>query len=187
MRRHRAGLAVAVLVLAAFVACGQDVPSSGPATYPPSYEPPSAPSASPSIVFVEKPITSVTPGAHFRGITRERLCSGHWIKDHPRAPLTVARKRDILAAYGYPTAWATETGPHRHVTEYDHLLAREDGGNDSIENIWPMTDHDQDQAKDQLENRLHREICTRAINPVTGKPITLRDAWAQLRHFWLYW
>jgi hypothetical protein len=44
----------------------------------------------------------------------------------------------------------------------DHLIRRELGGADTIENLWPQpyTQHPGAHEKDWLENRLHTDVCS---------------------------
>jgi hypothetical protein len=60
----------------------------------------------------------------------------------------------------------------------DHLISRELGGADAVENLWPQpyTQHPGAHEKDWLENRLHDEVCA-------GK-ITLQDAQQEIKEDW---
>ena len=48
----------------------------------------------------------------------------------------------------------------------DHLISRELGGADSVENLWPQPYAQNPGAheKDWLENRLHEDVCSDRIN-----------------------
>lgn len=121
------------------------------------------------------PIEAVTPGDVFPGATAGQVCTPGWATAH-RDRLSVRQERVVLARYGLPTEWATESG---HISEWDHLVPLELGGANGTGNIWPMTNHDQDQRKDRLENRLHREVCDGEMG--------LAEAQAQARRFWRFW
>lgn len=161
MTRRR--LAIAALGLA-LLGCGVrwDTP-----THPISYPTPAP--ASTAAAYVRHPITSVTPG---NVITRDAgdVCMRGWAGAH-RDALTVKEKRYVLTLYGLP-----EGTP---VSEWDHLVSLELGGGNGMENIWPMTDHAQDQRKDRLENRLHADVCAARIS--------LPTAQREIREFWRHW
>lgn len=125
-----------------------------------------------TLVGAGRPLPSYTPGAVAEGIGLADLCphlSNAW--DDARRTLGVAQKRLTLARYGISDRAA--------VSEWDHLIPRELGGADTIENIWPMTDRPTDQHKDRLENRLHRQVCSGQL--------TLVEAQAQALRYWEHW
>ena len=66
----------------------------------------------------------------------------------------------------------------KEACEVDHLISRELGGQDEVENLWPQpyTQHPGAHEKDWLENELHKEVCA-------GK-ITLPDAQTEIKNDW---
>jgi hypothetical protein len=99
-----------------------------------------------------KPDVTKTPGVMRPEITREAVCSTKWGKD--RRHVTEAMKRQVAHAYGLrDDEWADY--------EFDHLISRENGGADSVLNLWPQPRFGDWNAakKDQLENQLHRFVC----------------------------
>jgi hypothetical protein len=68
---------------------------------------------------------------------------------------------------------------HGRRCEIDHLVSRELGGDDDIFNLWPEPygGHPWNaSAKDRVENRLHKEVCTGNL--------TLEDAQTEIRFDW---
>ena len=59
--------------------------------------------------------------------------------------------------------------------EVDHLISRDLGGADTLENLWPepYTQHPGAHEKDWLETELNKEVCS-------GK-ITLKDAQEEIK------
>jgi hypothetical protein len=53
----------------------------------------------------------------------------------------------------------------KEACEVDHLVSRELGGADAIDNLCPQryTQHPGAHEKDRLENRLHKEVCNGMI------------------------
>ena len=82
--------------------------------------------------------------------TGERdVCHTRW--GHDRRHVTLAMKMTVAKRYGVlRTQW------RRY--EFDHLIPRELGGADDIENLWPQPLAEA-RAKDRIENRLHRAVC----------------------------
>jgi hypothetical protein len=124
------------------------------------------------LVIVAKPIPAYTPGTINPAIGLGQLCphlDPGW--EAARRTLGAADRRRVMASYGI-------ADPGR-VSEWDHLIPRSLGGADTISNIWPMTDRTQDQRKDQLENRLHRQVCAGTIRLATAQD--------QARTYWEHW
>ncbi len=78
-----------------------------------------------------------------------------------------AVKKQAYASYGI-----TQHAPGEY--EVDHLISLELGGSNSIKNLWPQSYKTKPwnaYVKDQLENKLHRMVCSGelydfAMNPV---------------------
>jgi hypothetical protein len=101
-----------------------------------------------------------TPGVADSAVTQanieKTICrSGYTKKVRPPASVTGPEKLASMKAYG-------DTGSPRRY-EYDHLISLELGGapNDS-RNLWPEPGASPN-AKDRLENRLHRIVCAGAL------------------------
>lgn len=112
------------------------------------------------------PDPQLTPGVATT-LTTEEICSRKWGADHRH--VTAAMKREVFARYrltgnGDP---ACVPDAHRRRCEIDHLIARELGGADDVNNLWPQPYGSQPWnavRKDRVENRLHKEVCARAIS-----------------------
>lgn len=119
-----------------------------------------------------RPDRDLTPGVA-RPLSLAEICQTKWGKDH-RA-VTAAMKRDVFRDYGF-----TGNGdPRCHgACEIDHLISRELGGADDIENLWPepyggpWNAHD----KDRIENRLHVEVCAGRL-ALSAAQAMIRDDW----------
>lgn len=111
------------------------------------------------------PNPHVTPGKTV-AITRTQICDTKWGRDARR--VTLKMKQEVCARYGVHMC----PGPR---WEIDHLIPRELGGADHVENLWPQPIAEA-RLKDHLENFLHHAVCTGAIE--------LHDAQEQLRSDW---
>lgn len=98
-----------------------------------------------------RPNPELTPGVT-RSLTREQVCSIRWGAD--RRHVTIAMKRQVFEAYRIP--WSAHSA-----YEVDHLISRELGGADDVDNLWPQawTGAHNARMKDRLENALHRKVC----------------------------
>jgi hypothetical protein len=118
------------------------------------------------------PDSNVTKGAvRLRGKTT--VCSIKWGKDERH--VTAKMKSDAYAAYGTAPgkgvcAFKTHTSANgksvKEGCEVDHLISRELGGADTLENLWPQpyTEHPGAHEKDWLENELHKEVCAGSVS-----------------------
>lgn len=111
------------------------------------------------------PNPHVTPGKTVE-ITKQEVCDKKWGRDVRH--VTPAMKSEVCLRYGVRAC----PGPHY---EIDHLIPRELGGADDVENLWPQP-LTEARLKDHLENFLHRAVCSGAIG--------LHDAQQQLRDDW---
>lgn len=123
----------------------------------------------PGPVALQRPDPNVTPGLVLTG-NRDDMCTPGWSSAH-RKDLSDRDKRDVLSAYGLPLTTV--------VSEWDHLISLELGGDNGRLNVWPQLDKAQDTRKDGLENRLHALVCNGSI-PVA-------EAQDKIVHFWLWW
>lgn len=124
------------------------------------------------------PDLTKTPGKSRAGLTKKVICATLWGKDERH--VTQAMKREVFARYGYsgyddPRCVADA---HGKTCEIDHLISRELGGADVVENLWPQSYGAPWNAhmKDKLENRLNKELCKGALS--------LKDARALLKNDW---
>jgi hypothetical protein len=131
------------------------------------------------------PDPAITPGA-VCVVDLPTLCKTKWGKDERH--VTLAMKVQVAKSYGVPVTYSAAGVPSfPHVVikgksssagEFDHLASRENGGCDSVSNLWyqPYTGTWNAHMKDKLENKLHVEMCAGRIQPA--------DAVAALVHDW---
>jgi hypothetical protein len=134
-----------------------------------------------------RPDPALTPGvlaldAHGHPLSVAQVCTTKWGKDARH--VTEAMKQEVARRYHvtYPLMrkghrlTAAEKA-QRAKFEVDHLLSRENGGADDVDNLWlqpwdgPLGAH----AKDKVENALHRAVCR--------GDLTLEAAQQQLRRW----
>jgi hypothetical protein len=98
-----------------------------------------------------------TPGARLAGATRARICTSGYSAGVRNVPETL--KREIYAEYGI-----VRHRPGEY--EIDHLIPLELGGSNSARNLWPEPYSGVSGAhtKDDLENRLHSQVCSGVIS-----------------------
>lgn len=125
------------------------------------------------------PDPECSPGAVNPTITLEVLRSSEWrtrlVRDKATSP---AQKHALYAAYGI-------AAPHNNrgasqTCELDHIVPLEDGGADTIENLWPMCGRRADglawfRMKDQLENELTKETKEGSVELSAGQRAIARD------------
>ena len=106
------------------------------------------------------------------------ICAILWGKDERH--VTEGMKWEASSRCGYsghndPRCVADN---HGKTCEIDHLISRELGGADVVDNLWPQSYGSPWNAhmKDKLENRLHNEVCKGAL--------ALKQARALLRNDW---
>lgn len=117
------------------------------------------------------PDPTLTPGVIREDITQENICSIKWGKDARH--VTAAMKYEVFVRYGLSgnTDPACIRDKHGRRCEIDHLISRELGGADDVDNLWPQPYGGKPWnavRKDRVENRLHKEVC--------AGNITLQDA-----------
>lgn len=124
------------------------------------------------------PNLKLTPGVAVK-ITLVKICTTKWGKDARK--VTAAMKREVFARYHMTgnTDPACIRDARGRRCEIDHLISRELGGADDVDNLWPQSYGGAPWnavRKDRLENRLHKEVC--------AKHITLKTAQKQIRADW---
>jgi hypothetical protein len=104
------------------------------------------------------------------GITVQKICSTKWGADAHH--VTAAMKRSVVADYQFDVRVCPLTlnnGKRVPRAEIDHLISRELGGADAVDNLWPQCyevvqrdkakQDDGAYKKDRLENKLHGLVC----------------------------
>jgi 5-methylcytosine-specific restriction endonuclease McrA len=130
------------------------------------------------------PDPSITKGA-LRLNSKAKICAIKWGKDERH--VTQKMKDGAYAQYGtapgqgvcaLKTHAGTNGQPVTEGCEVDHLISRDLGGADTIENLWPQpyTQHPGAHEKDWLETELNKEVCA-------GKT-TLQDAQNEIKTDW---
>jgi|SRR5581483_399596 len=100
-----------------------------------------------------------SPGAYFAGLTAAELCSAGFrtsaIRNVPQA-----EKFAVEREYGLAP------GLYGRTIEIDHIVPLELGGSNAIANLYPEPGAGPFgyRAKDRLENRLHRLVCSGAMS-----------------------
>jgi len=103
------------------------------------------------------PDSSKTPGDTL-DVTRADICVAGYTKTVRNVPTAV--KDAVYASYGIG-----QHAPGEY--EMDHLISLELGGSNSVRNLWPQsyqTSPWNAHVKDQLENRLHADVCSGKLN-----------------------
>jgi hypothetical protein len=95
-----------------------------------------------------------TPGAAFRNITADDVCTSGYSKRVRN--VSESLKQKVYLAYGIRR--------HRpYAYEIDHLVSLELGGSNSQKNLWPEKQPGA-KLKDKVENFLHRQLCDGVIS-----------------------
>lgn len=94
-----------------------------------------------------------TPGATDSASTTQKLCDPNFRTGTIRN-VTESEKQQVYAEYDI-----TSHKPGEY--EIDHLISLELGGSNDIKNLWPENGFPN--PKDQVENKLHKEVCTGQI------------------------
>lgn len=131
-----------------------------------------------TVVADDLPDLGKTPGTSRPGLTKKTICATLWGKDERH--VTAAMKKEAFSRYGY-TGYSDPrcvADSHGKTCEIDHLVSRELGGADVVDNLWPQSYASPWNAhmKDKLENRLHNEMCKGNL--------TLKQARAKLIKDW---
>jgi hypothetical protein len=116
---------------------------------------------------------------HTRGVLPDPLCTPGAVATadrdvvcretaRGRRRVTAAERIEAFSEYGiaYPAP--------RGAYEVDHLIPLELGGDNAIANLWPEP-APSFHAKDRLENRLHREVCTGRMDLVEAQRAIAAD------------
>jgi hypothetical protein len=119
-----------------------------------------------------------TPGVSRAGLSKATICATKWGTDARH--VTQAMKNQVFALYGYSgnDDAHCEPDPKGHRCEIDHLISRELGGADDVENLWPEAYGSSPynaHLKDKLENRLHKEMCAGHIGLKAARDMLVND------------
>ena len=108
------------------------------------------------------PDPSCTPGAIFTGVTATEICTPGYAGSVRNVPTSV--KNQIYANYGI----ASHT-PGQY--EIDHYIPLELGGSNDVTNLWPEPASPQPgfHEKDKVENYLHDQVCSGAMDLSTAE------------------
>jgi hypothetical protein len=101
----------------------------------------------------------ITPGVVALTDTKT-ICSTVWGRDARH--VSEAMKKEVCLAYGISSECP---GPKY---ELDHLVPRELGGADDVQNLWPQLIAEAHQ-KDRVENFLHVQVCAGKISLVEAQ------------------
>ena len=126
-----------------------------------------------------------TPGKSRPGLTKDKICAIKWGKDARH--VTEAMKDEAFGRYGYSGYDDHRCTPDVHgaTCEIDHLISRELGGADDVDNLWPQSFGGRWNAhlKDTLENRLHKELCAGNLSLKAARQMLLLD-WRKAYRFY---
>ncbi len=116
------------------------------------------------------PDRACTPGAVFSNVTRDQVCTPGYARSVRDVPTEV--KDEVYREYGIASHFSGQY-------EVDHLVSLELGGSNDIANLWPEAADPKPgfHQKDEVENYLHEQICSRAVS--------LQDAQQQIATNWL--
>ncbi len=123
------------------------------------------------------PNLHITPGATRAGLSKAKICSIKWGRDERH--VTNSMKKHVFKLYGYSgydDPRCVPAGKRR--CEIDHLISRELGGADVVNNLWPQaygTSPWNAVLKDKLENRLHKEMCAGNITLKAARDMLVND------------
>jgi hypothetical protein len=114
------------------------------------------------------PDPRVTPGAH-RPLSLKAVCETKWGKDARH--VTEKMKATTYAEYRATKVAGT-------CCEVDHLIPRDLGGADVIENLWPQP-WPEARKKDRLEVKLRKLVCAREL-PLREAQDRIAEDWSAL-------
>ncbi len=124
----------------------------------------------------EKPDLRLTPGATIP-VTQSQVCGAEAANIIPAVPVSLKRK--VFEEYGV-------TSPQPDAYEVDYLITPELGGATDIRNLWPEPSQDilwNSYVKDQLEDRLHRMVCSGDVDLATAQHDIATDWIAAYRKY----
>jgi hypothetical protein len=127
------------------------------------------------------PDPRLTPGLAQSGLSLLTICNTKWGKDARH--VTAAMKRQVFREYGL--TGNTDPFCQPKGCEIDHLISRELGGADDVQNLWPQSYYGPWNAhmKDRVENRLHKDVCAGAITLDAAQTGIMKDWIALYRDY----
>jgi hypothetical protein len=157
MHQRFALAAVAVILLSPITSFAQDMPVLPDSTKTPGVAIEIVPDDKTAACLTTKTGESVAEGD---AITLKMICTPGYTQCIRN--VTTAVKKRVYASYGLPDGNHTGYCNSKQGCEIDHLISLELGGSNDEGNLWPepfqgeaLNAH----VKDQLENRLHVEVC----------------------------
>lgn len=124
------------------------------------------------------PNSDITPGVTRTDLTTNQVCNTKWGKDHRN--VTASMKKQAFSNYGLSGNLdrSCKTDAHGRHFEIDHLISRELGGADDVDNLWPQCYAGNWNAvkKDRLENRLHKLVCNKTLS-LEEAQVTISEDW----------
>jgi hypothetical protein len=115
------------------------------------------------------PDLRITPGVYRKNLSKYKICHTKWGLD--KRYVTLSMKKKVFITYGIPYSRHSEF-------EVDHLISRELGGADVVDNLWPesyITQPWNARRKDRLENYLHKLVCRNQITLPEARREILND------------
>ena len=115
------------------------------------------------------PDLRITPGVYRKNLSKSKICQIKWGLD--KRHVTLSMKKKVFIVYGIPYSGHSEF-------EADHLISRELGGADVVDNLWPesyITQPWNAHRKDRLENYLHKLVCRNQIRLLEARREILND------------
>jgi hypothetical protein len=134
------------------------------------------------LVHAVLPDAKLTHGDTFPGATADDVCTPGWAGEHRH--ITEETRAEVYREYGFnfDHCQGPERGVFDEPCEVDHLIPLELGGSNDLKNLWPqpyscanrqactMYDPRPGAAeKDQLENELHRLVCTGKLSLIEAQ------------------
>ncbi len=101
------------------------------------------------LLFAADPVLpdlKITPGVYRKNLSQDQICHTKWGLD--KRHVTLSMKKQVFAEYGIPYSRHSEF-------EVDHLISRELGCADVVNNLWPesyITKPWNAHREDRLEN-----------------------------------
>lgn len=135
--------------------------------------------ALPLVAFAaDVPDLTKTPGVSRPGLSEANICTIKWGRDARH--VTSAMKTETFQRYGFTGNDDPKCvqDAHGRRCEVDHLISRELGGADDVDNLWPEpygTSPWNASRKDRLENRLHREVCAGRVSLEQARGMIVHD------------
>jgi hypothetical protein len=126
------------------------------------------------------PDLSRTPGAYRHELTLAKICATRWGADERH--VSEAMKKKVFRRYGLSgndDPWCSPNPDSPRRCEIDHLISRELGGADTVENLWPQRYNPAIKwnatRKDKVENQLNKEVCAGRLTLKQAREEIVKD------------